>query len=115
MQNFKKLEHDPKTDYIQVIMEGHMKLSESIKPISYLKAHAAEMIRDITDSGSTMVITQRGEAKAVLQDVKSFQDNQDTLSLLKILSISSANRTAGKVKSADKAFSDIRDKIQKAK
>jgi prevent-host-death family protein len=50
-------------------MENNMKLSESIKPISYFKAHASEIVRQIVNSRQPMVITQNGEAKAILQDL----------------------------------------------
>jgi prevent-host-death family protein len=48
-----------------------MKLSESIKPISYLKAHASELVREISDEHKTLIITQNGEAKVVVQDLES--------------------------------------------
>ena len=56
-----------------------MKLDQRIKPISYLKAHSAEIIREIGDGAGPMVITQNGEAKAVLQDVASYERAQETL------------------------------------
>ena len=62
-----------------------MKLSCRIKPVSYLKAHAAEIVRTLRDQGQTMVITQNGEARAVLQDIDSFEKTHETMALLKIL------------------------------
>ncbi|MFP3607719.1 type II toxin-antitoxin system Phd/YefM family antitoxin, partial [Paraburkholderia sp. SIMBA_053] len=56
-----------------------------VKPISYLKSHAAEIVRDITESGEPMLITQNGEAKVVVQDAQSYEDMQQTVALLKIL------------------------------
>lgn len=86
-----------------------MKPSEAIKPISYLKAHAAELIRDIVDNGKTLIITQNGEAKVVVQDVKEYEKTQESLALLKILALSSNNIKKGKVKPLDEAFEDILD------
>ena len=62
-----------------------MKLSESVKPISYLKSHTAEALRDVSEGQRTMVITQHGEAKAVLQDIVSYEQTQESLALLKML------------------------------
>ena len=58
-----------------------MKLSTSVKSISYLKANAAEMIHDFSVNNQPLVITQNGEAKAVLQDIKSYEETQDCLML----------------------------------
>ena len=89
-----------------------MKPSESIKPISYLKAHASELIRDISDNQKTLVITQNGQAKAILQDVKVYEQTQESLILLKILAQSSKSLKDGKVKPANQAFSDLRKRIK---
>lgn len=62
-----------------------MKSSEQIKPISYLKAHAAEIIRNLSSNMGFLVITLNGEAKAVMQDIKSYEQTQETMALLKFL------------------------------
>lgn len=64
-----------------------MKLSTHIKPISYLKAHAAEVVRTLDDQGEPLVITQNGEAKAVIQGIDSYEQTQETMALLKILAL----------------------------
>ncbi len=92
-----------------------MKLSESVKPISYLKAHASEILRDVSNNKKTMVITQNGEAKVVLQDIKIYEEMQESLALLKILAISSKSRDMNKLKTIDSSFSDIRNKINQRK
>ena len=92
-----------------------MKLSETVKPISYLKAHASEILRDVTTSGKTIVITQNGEAKAILQDVKVYEDLQESLALLKIIALSNKNLEKKNYKSVKKSFSDIRNEINKIK
>jgi len=75
-----------------------MRYSSQVKPISYLKANAAEVLADLTARREPMVITQNGEAKAVLQDVASFEETQETLALLKILALGNQDVAAGKVK-----------------
>lgn len=92
-----------------------MKLSETVKPISYFKAHASEVLRDITKTGKTMVITQNGEAKAVLQDIKIYEEMQESLALLKILALSNKNLERGKFKPIKNSFSDIKTKIDRKK
>lgn len=49
-----------------------MKFSEAVKPISYLKTHASEVIRDVAENQKTLIITHNGEAKVILQDVKRY-------------------------------------------
>ena len=92
-----------------------MKLSESVKSISYLKAHASEILKDVSSKQKTMVITQNGEAKAVLQDVRVYEQTQESLALLKILSMSKKNMERGNIKPIEKSFEAIRRKIQKSK
>jgi prevent-host-death family protein len=73
-----------------------MKYSTRIRPISYLKANAAEVMRDLTEVREPLVITQNGEAKAVIQDVASFEETQETLALLKILALGNRQIETGK-------------------
>ncbi len=89
-----------------------MKMSDSIKPISYLKSHTAEILRDVSEGQKTMVITQHGEAKAVLQDISSYEQTQESLALLKMLAQSSKSLQEGRSKPARKAFSDIHKLIK---
>jgi len=91
-----------------------MKLSEAVKPLSYFKSHASELIRDISDNQGTMIITQNGEAKAVLQDIKSYEQIQESLALLKILAMSNQSLKSNKVKPIAEAFADIRKRIKES-
>jgi len=75
-----------------------MRYSSQVKPISYLKANAAEVLKHLVEQREPMVITQNGEAKAILQDVASFEETQETLALLKILALGNQDMSAGKVK-----------------
>ena len=74
-----------------------MRLSRQIKPISYLKAHAAEIVRNLGEERAPLVITQNGEAKAVLQDIESYEQAQETMALLKILALGSRQIEEGHV------------------
>jgi prevent-host-death family protein len=75
-----------------------MRYSTQIRPISYLKANAAEVLQELADQRKPLVITQNGEAKAVLQDVASYEETQETLALLKILALGNQQVAQGKLK-----------------
>ena len=85
-----------------------MRYSTQVKPISYLKANAAEVLLQLGESREAMVITQNGEAKAVLQDVASYEETQETLALLKILALGQHEVEAGLVEPVGVAFKRIR-------
>jgi prevent-host-death family protein len=88
-----------------------MKFSTQVKPISYLKANAAEIIRDLAEKRSPLVITQNGEAKAILQDLASYEETQETLALLKILALGTREVEEGKTMPAREAIRRARAKI----
>jgi len=89
-----------------------MKPSEAIKPISFLKTHASEVIRDISKNRKTMVITQNGEAKVIVQDIKVYEEMQDSLALLKILALSNKSLEKKEYKPLGVSFIDIKNKIK---
>ena len=68
-----------------------------IKPISFFKANAAEIIRDLAEVREPMIITQNGEATAVVQDIASYKTIQETLAMLKLLAMGNADIEAGRV------------------
>lgn len=90
-----------------------MRYASQVKPISYLKANAAEVLAHITELREPLVITQNGEAKAVLQDVASFDETQETLALLKILALGTQDVAAGKVKPLADVVARLRAKQAK--
>lgn len=75
-----------------------MRYSSQVKPISYLKANAAEVLSRLVERREPLVITQNGKAEAVLQDVASFEETRETLALLKILALGSQDVEAGRAK-----------------
>jgi prevent-host-death family protein len=87
-----------------------MKPSSQIKPISYLKAHTAEVIRELDEQREALIITQNGEAKAVMQDVQSYEQTQETLALLKILALGTRQIESGDVRPAAAVIEQIRAK-----
>jgi prevent-host-death family protein len=87
-----------------------MRYSSQVKSISYLKTNAAEILTNLVELREPMVITQNGEAKAVLQDVASFEETQETLALLKILALGNQDVAAGKLKPAADVVARLRAK-----
>lgn len=85
-----------------------MKLSSQIKPISYLKANAAEIVRNLGKEREPLVITQNGEAKVVIQDIESYEQTQEALALLKILALGNRQVEKGKVQPADEVINRLR-------
>lgn len=81
-----------------------MKLSRQVKPISYLKANMAAAVRELRDRGEPLIITQNGEAKAVLQDIESYEQTQETMALLKILALGMRQVEESKVQPAGDVF-----------
>ena len=89
-----------------------MKLTNQVKPISYLKAHAPQVLRGVSEGRQPVVITVRGEAKAVLQDIASFEETQETLALLKVLALTNKNVKEVKVRPERRAFARIRGRVK---
>lgn len=87
-----------------------MRYSAQVKSISYLKTNAAEILTKLAEQREPLVITQNGEAKAVLQDVVSYEETQETLALLKILALGTQEVAAGKVKPVAEVVARLRDK-----
>ena len=89
-----------------------MRVSQRIKPISYLKAHAAEVVRTLGEQGEPLIITQNGEAKVVIQDIDSYEQMQETLALLKVLALGNREVEAGKVRPAADIIADLRERLR---
>ncbi len=89
-----------------------MLLQHAVKPISYFKAHAADILNDLAVNKSSLVITQNGEAKAVLQDISEYERIQESLALLKILALGRTDYEADRLKPVAAAFASVREAIK---
>jgi prevent-host-death family protein len=89
-----------------------MSLAEQIKPISFLKSSTADAVRMVTSSGEPLFITQNGEARIVVQDIRSYEATQETLALLKILALGEAETNRGETVPALAAIRSIRRRLQ---
>lgn len=85
-----------------------------VKPISYVKANAADVIRELKENGEPLLITQNGEATAVMQDVASYEATQETLALLKILALGRRQIEEGKTVPAEDVFRRLRKRRARA-
>jgi prevent-host-death family protein len=100
-------------DYIRTKKGLDMKLSESVKSISYLKANAATLIDDINKNQKTFVITQNGEAKVVVQDIKMYEKMLETMAMLKLLAMTSEkSKKAADIKGTFKALRNELKSVQ---
>jgi len=88
-----------------------VRYSTQIKSISYLKANAAEVLQELSELRQPLVITQNGEAKAVIQDVGSYEDTQETLALLKILALGNQHVLEGRVKPVAEVVARLRGRL----
>ena len=82
----------------------------AIRPISYLKAHAAEIVRTLGVRQEPLIIAQNGEAKVVMQDIDSYENMQETVALLKVLALGNRQIEAGEVQGAADAIARLRER-----
>lgn len=85
-----------------------MSLANQIKPISYLKSNAADIVKDFATNPETIIITQNGEAKMVVMDIHEYERQQETLALLKLLAMSNNDFNTGNFQEADAFFSEMK-------
>ena len=90
-----------------------LNLRDNVKPISFVKTNAAEMLNYVNERRNPIIITQNGEARAVLMDIDSYQDNEDAFALLNILKIAEKDIENGNVKDSNEVFKDLRKKFAK--
>ena len=88
-----------------------MRLSANVKSVGYLQENTDEIIRTLSERGEPLIITREGEAKAVVQDIAEYERTQQTLALLKILSLGRRQIEEGRVRPAAEVFSSIREDL----
>ncbi|MBL6957093.1 MAG: type II toxin-antitoxin system Phd/YefM family antitoxin [Chlorobium phaeobacteroides] len=90
-----------------------MHITNDIKPITYLKAKAADLLDQINETHRPVIITQNGEPRAVLQDPKSYEDMRNALGLLKMLAIGEEDIRKGNLRSQEEVFNDLESRLKK--
>jgi prevent-host-death family protein len=89
-----------------------MNITEDIRPVTYLKNQAADVLKQINETQRPMIITQNGEPKAVLQDPVSYENMRNAIGLLKLISQGEDDVKQGKVKSQDDVFADLEKRVR---
>ncbi len=92
-----------------------MKLEEDIRPVTYLKNNASQLVRDVSERGRTVTITQNGKAKAVLVDVATYDRWKQAALLMKLIAQGEADVTAGRTLSEKQAFERAQRAIERAR
>ena len=91
-----------------------MKLSTAIKPISHIKSHASEIISEISETGNPVVVTVNGEARVIIQDIKEYEKDRESMAMLKLLAMGRKDVVEGRHKPGHQAFGELRRKIRSA-
>jgi len=91
-----------------------MKLSTAIKPISHIKSHASEIISEISETGNPVVVTVNGEARVIIQDIKEYEKDRESMAILKILAMGRKDMLEDRHKPLDQAFGELKKKIRSA-
>jgi len=91
-----------------------MKLSTAVKPISHIKSHASEIIGEISETGNPVVVTVNGEARVIIQDIKEYEKERESMAMLKILAMGRKDMLEGRHKPIHQAFAELRKKIRAA-
>ena len=90
-----------------------MQIVNDIKPVTYLKSRAADVLKYINETHRPMIITQNGEAKAVIQDPKSYEDMKSALSIMKLLSFAEEDIRSGNLHSEEDVFNSVEELLAK--
>ena len=90
-----------------------MNIVNDIKPITYLKSRAADLLNQINETQRPVIITQNGEPRAVLQDPASYENMRNAIGILKLLSQGEADIRCGRMKTQEKMFNEIEDALNK--
>lgn len=90
-----------------------MNITDDIKPVTYLKSRAADLLNQINETHRPVIITQNGEPRAVLQDPKSYENMRNAIGLLKLLSQGEVDIRSGQTKSQENVFNEIEGTLKK--
>ena len=87
-----------------------MKFSEAIKPVSFFKNHMAQALRQINESQGTMIITQNGQAKAAIVDIRQYEEMQETMAMLELIAQGKEDLRAGRHRPAEEVFQELKER-----
>jgi prevent-host-death family protein len=90
-----------------------MKITRDIKPVTYLKSRTKELLEQINETRSPVIITQNGEPRAVLQDPKSYEEMRNVIGLLKLVAQGEEDIRKGRTRPQQEVFADLERKLRK--
>jgi prevent-host-death family protein len=90
-----------------------MKLSEAVRPISYVKANAAEVVDRVCETGEPVIVTQNGRARVIIQDLKTYERTQEALAFLELIRQGDEDSETGRTVPMKQAFAELRKEIRK--
>ncbi len=88
-----------------------MKMSTDIKPVSFLKSRAADMLKQVNETHRPIIIIQNGEPRAVLQDPESYENMRNAIGLLELIAMGEEDIIEGKSKTQDEVFSELEERL----
>ena len=90
-----------------------MNIINDIRPVTYLKSRAADLLKQINDTHRPVIITQNGEPKAVLQDPESYENMRNAIGILKLISMGEEDIKSGNILEQEAVFKNIEEKMKK--
>jgi prevent-host-death family protein len=90
-----------------------MNISSDIRPVTYLKSRAADLLKQINDTHRPVIITQNGEPRAVIQDPQSYEDMRNAIGILKLISMGEEDIKNGNVLEQETVFKNLEEKMKK--
>ena len=90
-----------------------MNISSDIRPVTYLKSRAADLLKQINDTHRPVIITQNGEPRAVIQDPQSYEDMRNAIGILKLISMGEEDIKNGSILEQEAVFKNIEEKMKK--
>ena len=91
-----------------------MKLSTAVKPISHIKSHASEIIREISETGNPVVVTVNGEARVIIQDIREYEKDREGMAMLKILAMGRKDMREDRHKPVHQTFAELKKRVHTA-
>jgi len=91
-----------------------MNITNDIKPVTYLKSRAADLLNQINETHRPVIITQNGEPRAVLQDPKSYENMRNAIGLLKLISAGEADIREGRTRPQEDVFYEIEGALKES-
>ena len=89
-----------------------MNISSDIRPVTYLKSRAADLLKQINETHRPVIITQNGEPRAVIQDPQSFEDMRNAIGILKLISMGEEDIKNENILEQEAVFKNIEEKMK---